>query len=537
MGTIPGNALISVYNKTGIEEFARGLADLGWNMYASGGTAKAIEAAGVKVTDVSALVGGEAILGHRVVTLSREIHAGILADKTPEHAEELERLGIPRIDLVCVDMYPLRDAISKPDSTEEAIIELTDIGGPTMLRGAAKGRRIVLSRPEQRELVLEWLRTGKPDEEGFLRKLAAQAEFEVAKYVFESARYLGHTEVAGFVGGRIAVPKYGENPWQGNAGLFADEDTQDSLAISKFTLKEGSELSFNNYADADRLLQTITHIAAGFERNYGQVPAIALGAKHGNVCGAAVGDTPADAVKKMLAGDPRAIFGGSVMLNFPITQEVAELLMTHGIETGKRLLDVVAAANVDDDVLAALRRKGGKLRVFINPALGSLSENSLDTAQRFRYVRGGMLAQDNYTFVFDRTSSELELQGEVTEAIERDLVLAWAIGSTSNSNTIALVKDSMLIGNGVGQQDRVSAAELAIKRAGDAGHDVKGAAAYSDSFFPFPDGPEVLARSGVTAILASRGSVQDGAVLEAMQKADVAFLTLPDASARGFYAH
>jgi phosphoribosylaminoimidazolecarboxamide formyltransferase/IMP cyclohydrolase len=239
----------------------------------------------------------------------------------------------------------------------------------------------------------------------------------------------------------------------------------------------------------------------------------------------------------MLAGDPRAIFGGSVMLNFPITQEVAELLMTHGVETGKRLLDVVAAADVADDVLASLRRKGGKLRVFTNPALGSLGESSLDTAQRFRYVRGGMLAQDNYTFVFDRTSAELERQGEATDSTERGIVLAWAIGSTSNSNTIALVKGGMLIGNGVGQQDRVSAAELAIKRAGDAGHDVKGAVAYSDSFFPFPDGPEVLAKAGVRAILASRGSVQDKSVLEAMQKEGVVFYTLPDASARGFYGH
>jgi phosphoribosylaminoimidazolecarboxamide formyltransferase/IMP cyclohydrolase len=531
-----GNALISVYNKTGIETFARGLTELGWKVFASGGTAKALEAAGIPVTDVAALVGGEAILGHRVVTLSREIHAGILADKTADHTAELERLGIPRIDLVCVDMYPLREAISKPDSTETSVIELTDIGGPTMLRGAAKGRRIVVSLASQRKDVLEWLQAGKPEEEAFLRTLAAQAELEVAAYVLESARYLGGAEVAGFIGKRIAVPKYGENPWQGNAGLFAI-DSQDDLAISKFALQEGSELSFNNYADVDRLLQTITHIAAGFERNYGKVPAIALGAKHGNVCGAAVADTPADAIKNMLAGDPRAIFGGSVMLNFPVTREVADLLMTHGVDTGKRLLDVVAAAGADEDVLASLRRKGGKLRVFTNPALDSLGEGSLDQAQRFRYVRGGMLAQDNYTYVLDTTASELERQGDVSETITKDLVLAWAIGSTSNSNTISLVKNGMLIGNGVGQQDRVSAAELAIKRARDAGHDVTGAVAYSDSFFPFPDGPQVLAQAGVTAILASRGSVQDGAVLGAMQEAGVAFCTLPDATARGFYAH
>lgn len=537
MSTIPGNALISVYDKTGIDKFAQGLAALGWNIYASGGTAKIIEAAGVAVTDVAQLVGGEAILGHRVVTLSREIHAGILADKTDEHNAELERLDIPRIDLVCVDMYPLREAIKKPDSTEAAIIELTDIGGPTMLRGAAKGRRIVLSRSEQRGIVLDWLRTGRPDEEAFLRTLAAEAELEVARYVFESAQYLNGATMAGFMGRRIALPKYGENPWQGNAGFYADEATGDPLAIGSFTLEEGTSLSYNNYADIDRLLQTMTHIAAGFERNYGSVPAIALGAKHGNVCGAAVAHTPAEAIKRMLAGDPRAIFGGSVMLNFAITKEVTELLMTHGIETGKRLLDVVSAAAVDQEVLASLHRKGGKLRVFTNPALGTLNAASLDTARRFRYVRGGMLAQDNYTFVLDWKSPELERQGAVTTVREKDLVLAWAVGSTSNSNTITLVKDGMLIGNGVGQQDRVSAAELAIKRAKDAGHTIKDSTAYSDSFFPFPDGPAVLAKAGVIAIFASRGSVQDQVVLKTMQKADVAFWTMPDASARGFYAH
>jgi phosphoribosylaminoimidazolecarboxamide formyltransferase/IMP cyclohydrolase len=533
----PGNALISVYNKQGVEAFAKGLHDLGWQIYASGGTAKAIEAAGVPVIDVADLAGGEAILGHRVVTLSREVHAGILADKTPEHTAELERLKIPRIDLVCVDMYPLKEAIVKPDSTETSIIELTDIGGPTMLRGAAKGRRIVLSRADQREPGLKWLGAGRPAEEVFLHELATTAEYEVARYVFDSAEYLASGEVAGFMGRRAAVPKYGENPWQGDAGLFVDRDTNDPLAISRFTLKEGSDLSFNNYADVDRLLQTMTHIAAGFERNYGNVPAIALGAKHGNVCGAAVAGTPAEAIKNMLAGDPRAIFGGSVMLNFAVTAEVADLLMTHGMVKGKRLLDVVAAAGVDASVLTTLKRKGGKLRVFVNPALAKVGEQSLDRAKRFRYVRGGMLAQDNYTFVLDRTSPELERQGELEEQHERGLVLAWAIGSTSNSNTITLVKNAMLIGNGVGQQDRVSAAELATKRATDVGHDVKGAVAYSDSFFPFPDGPEALAKAGVVAIFASRGSVQDAAVLAAMQKAKVAFWTMPDALARGFYAH
>src|SRR3989344_394807 len=188
------NALISVYNKDGIVDFAGGLSEEGFQIYASGGTARKIGKAGIQVTDVAELVGGEAILGHRVVTLSREVHAGILADKTsPEQLAELERLGIPFIDLVCVDMYPLREAIADPNSTEASVIEQTDIGGPTMLRAAAKGRRIVLARADQRLAVLEWIKAGKPEEEEFLRELAAVAELEVAKYTLESALHLGGT--------------------------------------------------------------------------------------------------------------------------------------------------------------------------------------------------------------------------------------------------------------------------------------------------------------------------------------------------------
>jgi phosphoribosylaminoimidazolecarboxamide formyltransferase / IMP cyclohydrolase len=185
------NALISVSNKQGLEPLAEGLSELGMNIYASGGTAKAIDAAGVPVTDVSEIVGGSAILGHRVVTLSREISAGILANNTPEDIAELAGLHIPRIHLVCVDMYPLHETIKKENITEVDVTEGTDVGGPTMLHAAAKGRRIVLSKGEQRAPILDWLKAGKPNEEAVLRHLAAVAEQEVANYVQASASYLG----------------------------------------------------------------------------------------------------------------------------------------------------------------------------------------------------------------------------------------------------------------------------------------------------------------------------------------------------------
>lgn len=531
------NALISVFNKAGVADFAKELSGLGYTIYASGGTAKEIAASGTNVKDVTELVGGEAILGHRVVTLSREIHAGILADESAEHQAELDKLGIPRIDLVCVDMYPLEQTINDPDKTDKDVIEMTDIGGPTMLRAAAKSRRIVLCRPEQRQTVIEWLKAGKPDEQDFLTALAAIAEYEVASYIFKSAKYWGDDEFAGFIGQKIAQPKYGENPWQANAGLYSQGLSEDKLGVDYFEQIGGDSLSYNNYTDVDRLLQTMTHIAAGLDKNFDEIEAIALGCKHGNVCGAAVCKDPEDAIKNMLDGDLRAIFGGCIMLNFPVGDAEAKLLLEHKMDGGKRLLDVIAAPEFSEEAQEILQRKGGKLRLVANPELGNLSQKSLDQNSRFRYVRGGLLAQQNYNFVLDLSSKEIEKTADASSEQKKNMVIAWAIGSTSNSNTIALVKDSMLIGNGVGQQDRVSAAQLALKRAKDAGHDPKDAVAFSDSFFPFPDGPMELANVGISAIFATRGSVNDAKVAEELKKSDVVFYTLPDTSARGFFMH
>jgi phosphoribosylaminoimidazolecarboxamide formyltransferase / IMP cyclohydrolase len=556
MGKSAGNALISVYDKRGIEEFARGLTDLGWTVYASGGTAKRIEDAGVPVTDVSGLVGGQAILGHRVVTLSREVYAGLLADKAkPEDLKELEELNIPIIDLVCVDMYPLEEEIAKPDSTLSSVIEKTDIGGPTMLRAAAKGRRIVLSVQEQRQEVLEWLRANRPDEQPFVERLAARAEYEVTRYVLTSAQYLNGTEMSGSVAFKDSPTKYGENPQQQDAGFYADNRVDaDPLGLDQFTHVQGMEKSYVNMTDIDRLLQTVTHIAAGFERNFGSVPALAVGVKHGNACGAGVGETLVEAVKKMLEGDMRAIFGGVVMVNGEIDKDVAEALMKHGMDaSASRLLDGVIGASVTDEALELLNRK--KLRVIINPALGSLSETSLDSRRRVRPVRGGVLEQPNYTFVQDLSADHMQLFGDINDQQKQDMILAWAIGATSNSNTITLVKGGMLIGNGVGQQDRVGAGQLAITRTTTElpglkidknalsieipldSKKIKGCVAYSDSFFPFPDGPELLADAGVAAILTSSGSVADETVVSALTAKGVSVAMVPDKVGRGFYMH
>ncbi len=530
-------ALLSVYNKAGIVAFAQQLKELRWDILASGGTAKALSEAGIEVRDVAELVGA-AILGHRVVTLSREVHAGLLArGENQDDLNELEALGIPYIDLICVDLYPLQEEIARDGATVQTVIEKTDVGGPTLLHSAAKGQRIVVCDPIDRQIVIDWLRNGEPDREEFIQKFAAKAEALVAEYVLASAVYHGEGEYAGMVGKRVAVSKYGENPQQKPAALYSVHNN-DPLAISNFRVIAGTDPSFNNLADLDRLLQTTTHIAAVYDVNHGRVPYIAVAVKHGNPCGAAVGEDMIKVLQRTVMGDPRAIFGGVVMTNFPIGEAEAEVLLSHGMKGGKRrLLDGIIAPRFEDDAIRMLTRRGDRCRFIVNPALKSLDRSSLDYAPRFRYVRGGFLQQPNYTTVMRFSSSDLVrvVKGNLQQ--EYDMLFAWAIGSTSNSNTITLVRDGMLIGNGVGQQDRVGAAELAIKRANNAGHSTAGAAAYSDSFFPFLDAVHLLVEMQVSAILTSSGSIRDKEVMEFCQQTATALYMVPDTTARGFFGH
>lgn len=327
---------------------------------------------------------------------------------------------------------------------------------------------------------------------------------------------------------------YGENAWQTPARLVHDE-TDDPLAIGHFALLEGSAPSYNNLIELDRQLQTLTHVAAAFDLA-GEVPQIAVGTKHGNACGAAVADSAAAAAQLMLTGDTRAIFGGCVMLSFVVDELVADVLINHASPV-RRLLDTIAAPSFTDGAVELLARKEGKCRILANPALAALDRNSIDRQPRRRQVRGGVMEQPNYTFVLDLADAAVQRFGTLTPAQERDLLLAWGVGSTSNSNTITLVRDGQLLGNGVGQQDRVGGAALAISRARDAGHEISGAVAYSDSFFPFPDGPQLLIDAGVSAIFCTTGSVRDELVRQTVLDAGVALAQLPDRHARGFFGH
>jgi len=533
-------ALVSVFDKTGIVEFVQALVKRGFSIIASGGTAGKLIEAGVSVTDVATLVGGGPILGHRVVTLSREIHAGLLAK--PTDLKELKKLKISWIDMVVCDFYPLRAAIAKPGATIESVIEDTDIGGPCMVRSGAKGRRIVICRPQDRVPLIGWLDAGSPADAPFFRYMHARAEFEVASYVLASAIFHGDGLFDGILGEFVVECCYGENRPQSPAVLFSTGSGDrfgDRLALDRFEQVAGGKPSYNGFTDMDRLLETITHIAAGFEKNFGFVPQIAVAVKHGNPCGAAVGMYAEDVILKMIKGDPLAIFGGVVMTNFGLDVRLGELLVTGALAEGEaRVLDGIIAPSISEDAIEVMERKSGKCRMFTNPELGSLNIESLNKASVIRPVRGGFLKQPAYSFVLELNGAGVSRHGpRLTRAQAYDMILAWAIVTTSNSNTITITKNGMLIGNAVGQQDRVGAAELAIRRARRSGHDTSYAVAASDSFFPFKDGPQVLVEAGIAGIFATSGSRADEEVVAFLKDEGVALRMVPDAIGRGFFRH
>ena len=541
-------AFISVFNKDGIDKFAKGLVDLGWEIMASGGTAKYLKENGISCTDLASFV-GEPILGHRVVTLSREFYAMILS--RPDNAEdmnELKKLKLPLISLVCCDMYPLAEEIAKKDATLEGVIEKTDIGGPTMLRAAAKGGRIVVCDKNDREKVIKWLEKGEPGAESFRRMLAGKAEYIVGKYCMASAEYLSKDTYKSILGESLGQCCYGENAYQTPSFIYQINDSP--FSPDKFKLLTETPLSYNNYCDRDKVLQTITHISAGFELNFGKSDlCIAIAVKHGNACGVGLASKPMEAIMKMIEGDVRAIHGGSIFTNFKIDEEIAEALIHYKMKPeSRRLLDTVTAPEFTESAVEILARKKGKCRIVANSNMTDISTNSLDKEERVRYIRDGFLTQPNYTFVPNMKEATVEgdLEKIKQEQIISDLILAWAIGSTSNSNTITIVRDGKLLGNGVGQQDRVGAAKLAISRADDAANsldeknskaDLSGAIAYSDSFFPFPDGPKVLIDRGIKTIFTTSGSVNDKQVIESCKLEGATLIMFPDKVARGFAWH
>jgi len=539
MATGNKNALLSVFNKEGITEFAKALVKHDYTIYASGGTARHLSEAGVIVQDVAKTIGGGAILDHRVVTISREIAGGLLADKE-KHIAELEELGFPFLDLVCCDLYPLEDAINDESSTEDDIVAKIDVGGPTMISSGAKGERIVVCSHEDRPSVIEWLENDKPEEKSFLRQLRAKAFWTISKYRGLAAEYFSDGAYKGIFGELHTQLKYGENPQQKEAGFYVT-DKNDPWGLHQFN-KVDSEggTGFVNLTDSGRLVNAYRDIKRGLRANTAlaaNAQTVALGGKHGNPCGGSISATPKDAIEKMIMGDSRALFGGSVLVDAFIDEELATVLLKTGTDR-KNYFNVIIAKGFSDEAKEMLKLKKRACHLFELAAIENV-DDQLDYPEPKRIVQvpGGFLLQDPNMFVLDFNADETEAHGDVTDQHKLDMLLAWAVMKNSNSNTICLVKEGQLIGNGVGQQDRVSAAELAIKKAKDAGHDTAGAVAGSDSFFPFPDGPEALIAAGVVGIFSTSGSMRDSETVEVCDKNNVSLVFVSDKVGRSFAGH
>lgn len=339
--------------------------------------------------------------------------------------------------------------------------------------------------------------------------------------------------------------RYGENPHQKPAALYAT-DLDDPLALHRFEVIEG-EPGYVNWTDVDRSLTTLNQIAAAWEHNFHIRPCVAVGVKHGNACGAAVADTDVLAITHMIEGQPQDLFGGVVMTNFPITDTCAEKLTHHKTPSeSRRILDVIVAPEITNEAVVVLHRNKDRCKMLVNPALASVGKSTLRSGMIYRQVRGGLLKQPASEFMMDFKHPELDRRGFITSSEEQALLLGWAVGSTSNSNTIVLSAGFKggceLLANAVGQQSRVGGARLAVDRARKAGRKLSRFRQYrisalSDSFFPFPDGPEVLMKAGVKSILATSGSLNDNNVVAFCERHDIALYRIPDKVARGFFGH
>jgi phosphoribosylaminoimidazolecarboxamide formyltransferase / IMP cyclohydrolase len=506
-------ALLSVYDKDGLVELAQGLADLGWELVASGNTSAELAGAGIAHLQVAEVTGSPEMLGGRVKTLHPKIHGGILADRDlPAHLADLEANGIDAIDLVVSNLYPF---------SSDPSIELIDVGGPTMVRAAAKNHAHVgiVTSPADYPPVLEELRRAGSLSDATRRRLARGAFAHTAAYDAAIVAWLdagGPTPVAGAdpdeaaLGAvlpptlhltleRTALLRYGENPHQRGARYRSAGATSWWDAVEQHG---GKELSYLNLFDGDAAWRLVHELAA----DAGQ-PAVAI-IKHANPCGAAVAGDLVTAYQRALECDVQSAFGGVVAIGGEVTEEVAA-----AIAAGPQA-DVIIASSYQPAALAALTSRRKATRLLSGPA----PERAL---RQLRSLGSSVLVQDIDDFLSPRSEWQVVTARTPTEDEWRDLVLAWRVCGRTTSNAIAIANDGQAVGVGAGQQSRVVAAGIAATKAGER---AKGAAASSDAFFPFPDGLLVLADAGVTAVVQPGGSVKDGEVIAAADGAGVAMV-------------
>jgi phosphoribosylaminoimidazolecarboxamide formyltransferase/IMP cyclohydrolase len=510
-------ALISVHDKTGVVDFARGLHALGAEILSTGGTARLLRDSGVPVVDVAEVTGFPEMLDGRVKTLHPKVHGGILARRDlPEHAAALERHGIRPIDLVAVTLYPFEKTVATPGVTLEEAIENIDIGGPSMIRGAAKNHAhvAVVTDPGQYGPVLGELRKsdrGLSDATRF--RLAFEAFRRTAQYDAAIAAYLrepgatgrpaagsGFPERLAVEGTLVQSLRYGENPHQ-SAAFYRPAAP---LGLSAASQLHGPELSYNNLLDWSAAL--------GLLLEFGDPAAVVI--KHTNPCGVALGQNAGAAMRRAKACDPVSIYGGIVGVNRTVDLEVVKELS--GI-----LLEILFAPAYEPDALEEIRRTKKKCRVFQLPC--ARADYPAQT-QEIRSVWGGVLLQQADLADLDPGALKVVSRRTPTEAELRGLRFAWRVAKHAKSNAIVLATPEHVVGVGAGQMNRVDSARIAVLRAREIGLETRGSVCASDAFFPFRDGLDVVAKAGATAAIHPGGSLRDEEVVAAADEHGMAMV-------------
>ncbi len=505
-------ALISVSDKRGVVEFARSLRELGWEVIATGGTMKLLRDSGVEVLNISDVTGFPEICDGRVKTLHPKVHGGLLARRDdPEHLRALKENGIGFIDLVCVNLYPFRETIARPGVEMAEAIENIDIGGPSMLRSAAKNwvDVTVVCNPDDYDRILSEIRASGNTEKATRLRLSAEAYTHTAQYDAMIAAYMraqaGLDEKLFLEFDLVQSLRYGENPHQSAKFYREGERTPYSLAFARQL--NGKELSYNNIQDANAALCIVREFDAPF----------CVGLKHMNPCGAAVGRDGADAWTKAYEADKVSIFGGIVATNCTVTREMAELMKPV-------FLEIIMAPKFDEGALEVLCAKKNLrlLEVDMSRAEGA--------PRQYASVNGGLLVQELDVETKTVTADMCVTKSRPTAAQLDDLNFGWRIVKHVKSNAIVAVKEGRTLGVGAGQMNRIGSAEIALKQARAAGF-TEGLVLASDGFFPFDDCVTLAAEYGVAAIVQPGGSVRDE---DSVRKADEKGIAMCFAGERHF---
>ncbi len=507
-------ALISVSDKTGVADFAKGLAALGVQILSTGGTASALREAGIEVTDVAEFTGQEEILDGRVKTLHPRLHAALLARRDDaEHMATLEREGIEPIDLVCVNLYPFEQTVASHQVAPEVAIENIDIGGPTMIRAAAKNHDgvAVIVKPESYDAVLAEMEESSGEVSSSTRHwLANEAFAQTARYDAAISRWFSTSyedfpEHLAVAYEKVLDLSYGENPHQ-RAALYSEAGIR-SHVLSRVAKLHGRALSFNNVLDLD----SARRLVGDFEE-----PACVI-VKHNNPCGVAIGESALEAYEKALACDPMSAFGGVIALNRPIEKELAEALHENFVE-------VLIAPEYEEEALEVLQQKEA-IRILCGE-----ERRDPDPVERdSKRVLGGLLIQDRDGDPEPRELMEVVTKTEPSEEQWRDMRFAWTVVRHVRSNAIVIAKDGATLGIGAGQMSRVDSVRLAVEKCHNAREEeaealLAGSAVASDAFFPFADGPQAAIEAGATAVIQPGGSKRDAEVIEACDAAGVAMV-------------